>query len=88
MAKVLVCINTDVDSAKEVVQKLRAFKDVKEVSLVCGVYDIIAKVEGETIYEVSKFINRRIRKLDKVKSTLSLLLLDAKFSPEREQILV
>ena len=80
---VLVCINTDPNSAKEVAQKLGACKEVKEVSLVNGIYDILAKVEGETIYEVNNFIIRRIRKMDKVTSTLSLLLLDSeKVDPE------
>ena len=86
---VLVCINTDPNSAKEVAQKLRACNEVKEVSLVNGIYDILAKVEGARIDEVNNFIIRRIRKMDKVISTLSLLLLDSeKVVPEKEPILV
>ena len=86
---VLVCINTDPNSAKEVAQKLRACNEVKEVSLVNGIYDILAKVEGARIDEVNNFIIRRIRKMDKVISTLSLLLLDSeKVVPEKKPILV
>jgi DNA-binding Lrp family transcriptional regulator len=89
MRKALVCINTSLDSVEEVAQELRACDEVKEVFLVHGVYDILAKVEGETLDDITSVINRRIRSLRKVHSTLSLLLLEPKKSvPEKDLILV
>ena len=89
MRKALVCINTSLDSVEEVAQELRACDEVKEVFLVHGVYDILAKVEGETLDDLTNVINRRIRSLSKVHSTLSLLLLEPKKSVgEKDVILV
>ncbi len=76
MPKALVCINTNLNSAEEVAQELRACEEVKEVFLVHGVYDVVAKVEGETLDDVVSVINRRIRSLNKVQTTLSLMLLE------------
>ncbi len=89
MRKALVCISTSLDSVEEVAQELKACNEVKEVFLVSGVYDILAKVEGETLDDINNVINRRIRRLSKVHSTLSLLLLEPeKHAHENDVILV
>lgn len=89
MRKALVCICARLDSAKELAQELRACDEVKEVFLVQGVYDVVAKVEGETIDEIVSFINRRIKRLSRVEHTLSLISCEhEKRAEENDVILV
>ncbi len=85
MPKALVLIDTNVYSAKEVLQELKACKEVKEVCMVSGVYDIVAKVEGETFEDLIEFVNRRIRRLFQVQETLSMLIVEPRKPVVQEQ---
>ena len=49
---------------------------VKEVYLVYGVYDIIAKIEADTMEQVKEIITWKIRRLEKVRSTLSMIVME------------
>ena len=49
---------------------------VKHVYQVYGVYDIVALVEGETMDKVKETITWNIRKLNGVKSTLTMIVME------------
>jgi DNA-binding Lrp family transcriptional regulator len=74
MREAFVCINASPDSIDKVFTELKACKEVKEAFRIYGVYDIIVKVTGESIEDISKFIDTRIKRLDKVQTTLSMLI--------------
>jgi DNA-binding Lrp family transcriptional regulator len=76
MRKALVCINTTLYSAEEVVQELKTCQEVKEVFLVHGVYDVVAEVEGESFDDLVNVINKHIRSMNQVQTTLSLMVID------------
>ena len=46
---------------------------MKEVYAVYGVYDYLVKVETEDIYALKRVISGRIRKIDYIASTLTLI---------------
>ena len=68
-----VLINCDIGSEESIINQLKNIDSVKEVSGTLGVYDIIAKVESEKSEKIREAIIGDIRKLDHVKSTLTLL---------------
>ncbi|MFI5420687.1 MAG: Lrp/AsnC ligand binding domain-containing protein [Nitrososphaerales archaeon] len=47
-----------------------------EAHLVYGTYDIIVKVEGESLDNVKDTITRKLRTLPSVRSTLSMVVVD------------
>jgi len=59
-----------------VVQELRKVANVKESYAVYGVYDIVAKVEAESMDKLKEIITWKIRRLDKVRSTLTMLVIE------------
>jgi len=75
MPEAFVCINASPDSVEEVFIELKACKEVKEAFRVYGVYDIIARVSGESIEDLSNLIVTRIRRLHEVQSTLSMIMI-------------
>jgi DNA-binding Lrp family transcriptional regulator len=68
-----VLINCDTGSEESIINQLKDMDSVKEVYGTLGVYDIIAKVESEKPEKIREAIIGDIRKLDHVKSTLTLL---------------
>ncbi|MFP3130521.1 MAG: Lrp/AsnC ligand binding domain-containing protein [Nitrososphaeria archaeon] len=76
MATAYVLINTDMGYEGEVLKQLKEMQGVKEVYLVYGVYDIIAKIEADTMEQVKEIITWKIRRLEKVRSTLSMIVME------------
>ncbi|MGD2200101.1 MAG: Lrp/AsnC ligand binding domain-containing protein [Candidatus Bathyarchaeota archaeon] len=74
MAKAFVLINVEVGAEEEVLSDLRPIPEVKETHVVYGVYDIIAIVETPTMQELKDAISLKIRHLDKVHSTLTMIV--------------
>jgi DNA-binding Lrp family transcriptional regulator len=58
------------------VKELRGIEHVKEVYVVYGVYDIVAKVEADTMERVKETITWKIRRLDRVRSTLTMIVVE------------
>jgi len=74
MPMAFVLINAEVGSEDEVVKELRRVEHVKEAYLVYGVYDIIAKVEAETMDKLKEVIASKVRRVNKVSSTLTMMV--------------
>ena len=75
MATVFVMINTELGAESEVLKGLKAIEEVKETHLVYGVYDIIARIETETMQELKDIVAWKVRRLDKVRSTLTMMVI-------------
>jgi DNA-binding Lrp family transcriptional regulator len=58
-----------------VVNELRKIDAVKEAFIVYGVYDVIVKVEADSMDKLKEIVSWKIRRLDKVRSTLTMLVI-------------
>lgn len=76
MPKAFVLINADLGTEEDLVKELKKIPNVTEVHVVYGVYDIIAKVEADTMEKVKETITWHIRRLDKVRSTLTMIVVE------------
>ncbi len=74
MATAFVLINAEIGAESDVLKELKEIPEVKEAHMVYGVYDIIARVETETMQELKDVISWKIRRLDKVRSTLTMIV--------------
>jgi DNA-binding Lrp family transcriptional regulator len=74
MATAFVLINAEIGSEGDVLKDLTAIPEVKEAYMVYGVYDIIARVETDTMQDLKDTISWKIRRLDKVRSTLTMIV--------------
>ena len=59
-------------------KKEKKIPTVKEAHMIYGVYDIIARAEAEPMDKLKETISWNIRLLDKVKSTLALIVIEGK----------
>ena len=75
-AKAFVLINTELGNELDLMKQLHQMPNVTEVHAVYGVYDIIAKVEGETMEKVKETITNSLRRLDNVRSTLTMIAVE------------
>ena len=68
-----VLISCDLGFDAEIIDKLKQLANVKEAHGVFGAYDILVKVESDSAENLRDTITWKIRKIDRVRSTLTLL---------------
>ena len=76
MPSAFVLINAEIGSEDEVLKQLKSLPNVKESYVVYGVYDIVAKVSAETMDKLKEIVTWKIRRLDKVRSTLTMIVVE------------
>ena len=76
MTVAYVLINTELGSEDEIQEKLITYPEVKEAYVVYGVYDLIIKVESDTMEKIRRTVTWKIRRLDKVRSTLTMIVMN------------
>jgi DNA-binding Lrp family transcriptional regulator len=73
MAQAYVLINCELGSEDDIIRELKEYKSVKEVTGTFRAYDIVAKVEADTSDELRETVTWKIRKMNKIRSTLTLM---------------
>jgi DNA-binding Lrp family transcriptional regulator len=76
VAKAFVLINAEVGSEDQIVGDLRKITNVKEAYAAYGAYDIVAKIEAESMDKLKEVVNGKIRRLEKVRSTLTMIIVE------------
>ncbi len=76
MPTVYVLVNCDLGFERDIIEKLKQVPGVTEVTYVVGVYDIIVRMSANDIDELREIIKSDIRKIDKVRSTLTMIVIE------------
>ena len=69
-----VLINCDLGCETALIDELKHHDSIKEVLGVFGAYDIIVKLESANVENLRDIILWKIRKLNRVRSTLTLMI--------------
>ena len=78
MATAFVFMNIDPGTEIAVLKILREVPEVKEAYFVYGVYDVVAKVQADSMVRLKEVISLKIRKLDKIRTTLTTIVGEGK----------
>ena len=73
MAEAYILINCEIGSEEDVITSLKSVDGIKEVLGTFGAYDILAKIESSQVEDLRETITWKIRKIDKIRSTLTLM---------------
>ena len=73
MAKAYVLINCELGSEDKIISDLRKLEHIKDAVGTFGAYDMVAKIEAENSEQLRETVTWKIRKMDKVRSTLTLM---------------
>ncbi len=76
METAYVLINCDLGYEEQIIDELKQLTNVKEAHGILGAYDILAKVESANVKNLRETITWKIRKLNRVRSTLSLMVIE------------
>lgn len=71
--KAYILLNTELGKEAEIIEAIQKVKEVKTTYSLYGIYDLIVEVEAESMDKVKEVVFNNIRRLDNVKSTITLL---------------
>jgi len=74
LPEAFVFITSEIGQEDQVIIDLQAIPEVKESYVVSGVYDVIIKVEADSMQRLKDVVSLRIRQLDTVRSTLTMIV--------------
>ena len=73
MAIAYILINCELSYEESIIKQLKNIDGVVEAHGTFGVYDILAKIESSTVETLREIIPWKIRKIDQIRSTLTLM---------------
>ncbi len=76
MPRALVLLNVESGREDEVLGELRKVDGVQEAFVSYGEYDLVATVKADTMDALKDVITFRVRRIERVKSTLTLILIE------------
>ena len=81
MPTTYILINSDLGSDVDIIQKIKQILSSEsgikyEIQGVYGVYDIIVKISADSMDLLRSIITNKIRKIDKVYSTLTMMVIE------------
>ena len=76
METAYVLISCDLDYEEQIIEDLKQLTNVKEAHEILGAYDILAKVESDSRKSLRDIIAWKIRKLNRVRSTQTLMAIE------------
>jgi DNA-binding Lrp family transcriptional regulator len=76
MPRAFVLINVESGAEDDVLNALKKIKNIEESYFSYGVYDIITKIKAETMEKLKEMVTKKIRSLDQVRSTLTLIMME------------
>ena len=77
MTLAFVLINIQSRAEEEVLKEIRKLPNVTEVYTVYGTYDLIVKIEADTMEKIKETIGLGIRKIDKVQSSITMTVVES-----------
>lgn len=82
MPTTYILLNSDLGSDMEIIKKIKEILNAEgklvryEVQGVYGVYDIVVKITADNMDHLRNIITNKIRKIDKVYSTLTMMVIE------------
>lgn len=72
MEKAYILIGCELGSETELVTRLLEIDKVKDATVTYGDYDIVVEAETDTETQMDNLITKKIRKLEKIRTTITL----------------
>lgn len=72
MEKAFILISCEIGKEQDLALQLRSIDEIKGVLITFGEYDLVVEAETTSSDKMDELITSKIRKLDKIRSTITL----------------
>jgi len=74
MATAYVLINADLGHEAEIIKEMKMIEGISETYVVYGAYDIIGRIDAETMADLKDIISWKVRRIQWVRSTITMIV--------------
>jgi DNA-binding Lrp family transcriptional regulator len=78
MISAVILLNTDLDVQDKVLESLRLVDGVEEAHALCGVYNLLVKIKGNSIDKLKEITRLRIKPIVGINSSLTMMIVQGK----------
>jgi len=78
LAGAIVLIQTEIGAESRVMDELMKIPEIKEAYIVYGTYDVVVKIEADTLEKIREVITDKIRKLTDIRTTVTMIIVEKK----------
>jgi len=71
--KAFVLLNTELGMESKIIEALNGVEEITNIHSLYGIYDLIIEMEAESMDKIKEVVFNKVRRLDNVKSTITLL---------------
>jgi len=71
--KAFVLLNTELGMESKIIEALNGVEEITNIHSLYGIYDLIVEMEADTMDKIKEVVFNKVRRLDNVKSTITLL---------------
>ena len=71
--KAFVLLNTELGMESKIIEALKGVEQITNIHSLYGIYDIIIEMEADTMDKIKEVVFNKVRRLENVKSTITLL---------------
>ena len=71
--KAFVLLNTELGMESKIIEALNGVEEITNIHSLYGIYDLIIEMEADSMDRIKEVVFNKVRRLDNVKSTITLL---------------
>lgn len=71
--KAFVLLNTELGMESKIIEALNGVEEITNIHSLYGIYDLIIEMEADSMDRIKEVVFNQVRRLDNVKSTITLL---------------
>jgi DNA-binding Lrp family transcriptional regulator len=71
--KAYVLLNSELGQESKIIEALEGVEVITNIHSLYGIYDLIIEMDAETMDKIKEVVFNKVRRLDHVKSTITLL---------------
>ncbi|MEM2025238.1 MAG: Lrp/AsnC ligand binding domain-containing protein [Desulfurococcaceae archaeon] len=72
----LVLIQTEIGAESKVMDELMKIPEIKEAYAVYGTYDIVTKIETDSLEKIREIVTNKIRRLPDIRTTVTMIVVE------------
>jgi DNA-binding Lrp family transcriptional regulator len=72
VSEAIILVNSEHDKELQVLDEVKRLDGIREVYVVKGMYNVLIKIEGESTEALNDKINRKIKRVNGVMSTITM----------------
>ena len=76
MVYAYIMVRVDAGKERDVLKQVSGFPEVKDAHIIYGEWDLILKIEAKNIEDITAFVVDKLRKVDAVKLTSTMITAD------------